>query len=54
MTLRMQVLPETGVIVPGQFVRFRDAQTVMGIVRSTSIEWSRPSLCQTIAVETHA
>lgn len=53
-TLRVQVLPETGVIVPGQFVRFRGDQTVMGIVRSTSIEWSRPTLRQTLSIETHA
>ncbi|MFT4241569.1 MAG: hypothetical protein QM569_04725, partial [Acidovorax sp.] len=52
--LRLPVLPELGVIVPGQFVRHMGDTTVMGIVRSTSIEWSRPTLRQTIAVETHA
>lgn len=53
-TLKMQVLPETGVIVPGQFVRYLGESTVMGIVRSTSIDWSRPSLRQTLEIETHA
>lgn len=53
-TLNMQVLPETGVIVPGQFVRYLGDSTVMGIVRSTSIDWSRPRLRQTLEVETHA
>ena len=53
-TLNMQVLPESGVIVPGQFVRYQGESTVMGIVRSTSIDWSRPRLRQTLEVETHA
>ncbi|CAM3348969.1 hypothetical protein [Paracidovorax anthurii] len=53
-TLRMQVLPEIGVIFPGQFVRHTGDRTRMGIVRSTSIEWSRPSLRQIIGIETHA
>lgn len=53
-TLNMQVLPETGVIVPGQFVRYLGDAPVMGIVRSTSIDWSRPRLRQTLEIETHA
>ncbi len=53
-TLNMQVLPETGVIVPGQFVRYLGESTVMGIVRSTVIDWSRPRLRQTLEIETHA
>ena len=53
-TLSMQVLPETGVITPGQFVRYAGDKTVMGIVRSTSIDWRRPTLRQTIGIETHA
>ncbi|MBS0505803.1 MAG: hypothetical protein JSR53_00310 [Proteobacteria bacterium] len=52
-TLNMQVLPETGVIVPGQFVRYLGEKTVMGIVRSTSVDWSFPKLRQTIKLETH-
>lgn len=53
-TLNMQVLPETGVIVPGQFVRYLGDAPVMGIVRSTSIDWSRPRLRQTLEIEVHA
>ena len=53
-TLNMQVLPETGVIVPGKFIRYLGDTPVMGIVRSTSIDWSRPRLRQTLEVETHA
>lgn len=53
-SLRMQVLPDTGVIVPGQFVRFAGDRTVVGIVRRTAIDWSRPTLRQTLEVETHA
>ena len=51
-TLNMQVLPETGVIVPGKFVRYLGDRPVMGIVRSTSIDWSFPKLRQTIKLET--
>ena len=50
----MQVLPETGVIVPGQFVRYLSPTPKLGIVRSTSIDWSRPKLRQTVRLETHA
>lgn len=53
-TLKMQVLEETGIIMPGQFVRYAGEKTVVGIVRSTSIDWSRPVLRQTIGIETHA
>lgn len=52
-TLTMQVLPETGVIMPGQFVRYLSDIPALGIVRSTSIDWSRPKLRQTIKLETH-
>ena len=53
-TLKMQVLEETGIIMPGQFVRYTGKKPVVGIVRSTSIDWSRPVLRQTIGIETHA
>lgn len=53
-SLSMQVLPETGVILPGKFVRYKGPETVMGIVRSTAINWSAPKLRQVLEVETHA
>ena len=53
-SLSMQVLPETGVILPGQFVRYAGSETMTGIVRSTSINWAAPKLRQTLEVETHA
>ncbi|AVS75635.1 hypothetical protein [Paracidovorax cattleyae] len=53
-SLRMQVLPDTGVIVPGRFVRYVGDRTVVGIVRRTAIDWSLPTLRQTLEVETHA
>ncbi|WP_051675763.1 hypothetical protein [Polaromonas glacialis] len=54
-TLTVPVLSETGLIKPGQFVRYLDGgQSRLGLVRSTSLAWSRPKLRQTIAVETHA
>lgn len=54
-TLTLPVLGETGLIKPGQFVRYaQGSETRLGLVRSTSLAWSRPKLRQTIAVETHA
>lgn len=53
-SLKLPVLAETGLIKPGQFVRYVDgAQTRTGLVRSTALDWSFPTLRQTLAVETH-
>lgn len=52
-TLNLQVLPETGLIVPGQFVRYMGDKPALGIVRSTSLNWSVPKLRQSILLETH-
>lgn len=52
-TLSLQVMPETGVILPGAFVRYAGEQTVMGIVRSTAINWTYPRLRQSLEIETH-
>lgn len=52
--LRLPVLPETGVIEPGKFVRYEDGgDTWFGVVRSTSLDASLPELWQTIQLETH-
>ena len=51
--LKTQVMPETGIIVPGKFVRYVGGAPVIGIVRGTSLDWSRPVMRQTIGVETH-
>lgn len=52
--LRLPVLPETGVIEPGKFVRYEDgADMWFGVVRSTSLDASLPELWQTISVEAH-
>ena len=53
-SLSLPVLPETGLIVPGQFVRYVDgATTRLGLVRSSSLAWERPKLRQTLTLETH-
>lgn len=53
-TLRMPVLPATGVITPGKFVRYDDDGTLrLGIVRSTSVDASFPNVWQTLRLETH-
>ena len=54
--ISLPVLAQTGVITPGQFVRYRGEQTTkptIGIVRGTSIDWQRPRLRQTLEIEAH-
>lgn len=53
-SLRLQVLPETGLILPGAMVRYEDgAESHLGLVRSTALDWQRPTLRQTLILETH-
>lgn len=53
-SLSMQVLPETGLIVPGKLVQVGSgAQAMLGMVRATAIEWARPRLRQNIELEVH-
>jgi len=52
--LKLQVRPETGVILPNALVRYEDgAETYLGLVRSVAVDWQRPVLRQTITLETH-
>lgn len=54
-SLRVPVLPETGVIEPGAFIRYVDGGTARrGLVRSTAIDVAYPEVFQTLGVETHA
>ena len=53
-SLKLPVLPETGLILPGRFVRYRnESETHIGLVRNIALDWSRPVLRQTLSVETH-
>lgn len=53
--LRLPVLAETGIIVPGKTVLYNDVGGVsrFGIVRSTAVEVGFPEVWQSIGVETH-
>lgn len=52
--LRLPVLPETGIIVPGKFVDYVDAGvTRRGLVRSVQVDVGMPEVWQNIGVETH-
>jgi hypothetical protein len=52
--LRLPVLSETGVILPGKFVRYVDGGTTrIGLVRSTNLDVAMPQVWQTIKLETH-
>ncbi|MNR46657.1 hypothetical protein D3C85_1656590 [compost metagenome] len=53
-SLRMQVLPETGLILPGSLVRYDGGDAVrLGLVRSIALEEAWPTLRQTLTLETH-
>lgn len=53
-SLRLPVLPETGIIVPGKFVRYVDGGTTrLGLTRSVAVESGRPAVWQTIGVQTY-
>lgn len=55
LSLSLPVLPETGIITPGKFVRYVDAGVNrLGIVRSTSVEAGFPVVRQTLGVQTYA
>lgn len=52
-TLRLPVLEETGIIVPGKYVRYVDGSTTrFGIVRGVSVDVAMPEVHQRILVET--
>jgi len=54
-TLRLPVLPETGIIEPGAFVAYQDGGAArLGIVRSTRVEAGLPEVWQTLGVQSHA
>lgn len=50
----LPVLPETGLIMPGQFVRREhEGEVFQGYVRSLNMNWDRPTLRQVIEVQAH-
>ncbi|CAN7330762.1 hypothetical protein [Variovorax paradoxus] len=53
-SLRMPVLPETGLILPGSLVRYDGGDALrLGLVRSIALDEAWPTLRQTLTVETH-
>lgn len=53
-TLRLPVLPETGLIRPGKLIRYTDGGTIVtGLSRSLSVESSGSSVWQSVRIETH-
>lgn len=53
-TLRLPVLDETGIIQPGQLVRYTEnGNARLGLSRAVQLEHRFPSLWQTIRLETH-
>jgi hypothetical protein len=54
-SLRLPVLPETGIIEPGAIVEYRDGSiSRRGLVRSTSVQAGLPEIWQTLGVQTYA
>lgn len=53
-TLRLPVLAETGVLLPGTFVRYVDGSTTrLGLVRSAAVDVGLAAVWQSIKVESH-
>lgn len=53
-SIRLPVLSQTGIIVPGKFIDYTDTGiTRRGIVRSVQVDVGSPAVFQTIGVETH-
>ncbi|RSZ40256.1 hypothetical protein EJO66_08980 [Variovorax beijingensis] len=53
-SLRMPVLQETGLILPGSLVRYDGGDALrLGLVRSIALDEAWPTLRQTLTVETH-
>ncbi|WP_338496192.1 hypothetical protein [Delftia tsuruhatensis] len=53
-TLRLPVLAETGIIKPGNFVRYVEGgNTHIGLSRGVSVDVSMPTIYQTLTLETH-
>lgn len=53
-TLRLPVLAETGIILPGKFVEYVDGSTTrLGLVRSVKVDAGFPEVWQSLGVETH-
>ena len=54
-TLRLPVLPETGILDLGQLIEYQDGSTARrGLVRAVAVDVGRPTVWQTVEIETHA
>lgn len=54
-SLRLPVLAETGIIIPGAFVDYQDGgASRRGLVRSTQVQVGLPEVWQTLGVQTYA
>ena len=54
-SLSLPVLPETGIIQPGQLIRYVDGGTTrIGLARGVSVSANLPKIRQTVEIETHA
>ena len=54
-TLRLPVLPETGILDLGQLIEYQDGSTARrGLVRALSVDAAIPNVWQTVEIETHA
>ena len=54
LSLSLQVLSETGLILPGKIIRYNAAEPHTGIVRSMALSWDSGVMRQVIGVECHA
>lgn len=53
-SLRLPVLPETGIIAPGRLLRYSESGTPrLGLTRAVDVSFDFPVLTQTIQIESH-
>lgn len=54
LSLRLPVLPETGIILPGTLLRYMDQDAPrMGVVHGVNVDVQMPAIYQTLEVESH-
>lgn len=53
-SVRLPVLPETGIVRPGTLVRYTESGNIhIGLTRAVSVERTWPQIWQTVRIETH-
>jgi hypothetical protein len=53
-SIRLPILPETGIITPGKLIEYSEqGNTRVGLSRSVAVNYAFPKARQTVRIETH-